>query len=223
MSIYQIKLELESSALVGSGVGFGSSIDSDVIFDNLGLPYIPAKRLKGCLRDMAEEVIEIFEVAGITVDEIQVKKTFGDIGTQDPAPVYFSNLCLENFKQTKEWLRYFTCSKNSKKYARLFTPERILETFTEIRQQTKINNDGVAFEHSLRTVRVLKKGLTFWGQVRIETSDEQILNTLLFACQNFRRFGAKRNRGFGQVKCTLLDKNNQPLSIDKILEGLCTV
>jgi CRISPR-associated protein Csx10 len=220
MSDYQIKLELKSPALVGAGVGFGAGIDSDVVFDDFGLPYIPAKRIKGCLRDAAQEVREIFKSAGIAADEIQVTKTFGDVGTRDSAPVYFSNLCLENHKQTQKWLRYFADSND---YKYLITPERILETFTKIRQQTRIDDDGVAFEHSLRTIRVLQKGLVFFGQVRIETDDEQqVLNTLLFACRNFRRFGTKRNRGFGEVTCTLLDKNNQLLSIDAMLEGLCT-
>jgi CRISPR-associated protein Csx10 len=219
MSVYQIKVELKSPALVGAGVGFGSGIDSDVVFDDFGLPYIPAKRIKGCLRDAAEEVREMFESAGIAADEIQVTKTFGDVGTRDSAPVYFSNLWLENHKQTQKWLRYFADSND---YKHLIIPERVLEIFAEIRQQTKIDDDGVAFEHSLRTIRVLRKGLAFFGQVRIETGDEQVLNTLLLACRNFRRFGTKRNRGFGEVTCMLLDKNNQPLSIDEKLEGLCT-
>lgn len=218
MTGYLLEIELLSPALVGSGVGFGSGIDTDIAFDDLGLPCIPAKRIKGCLRDAVEEVGEIFTSAAIATNGIQLKNTFGDIGKEKSAPVYFSSLYLEDHQQTQSWLRYFA---KSDKYKQFITPDRVLDGFTEIRQQTRVGEDGVAFEHSLRTIRVLKKGLKFQGNLHIETDDEQVLNTLLFACRNFRRFGTKRNRGFGEVKCILLDENHQPLSIDETLEALC--
>lgn len=219
MTNYILEIELLSAALVGSGVGFGSSIDTDIVFDDLGLPHIPAKRIKGCLRDAAEEVREVFEGASITTGEIQIKETFGGIGAKDSAPVYFSNLYLEDFEQARGWLRYFV---KSDKYKQFITPDHILDTFTEIRQQTKIGDDGVAFDHSLRTIRMLRKGLIFRGDLRMKANDEQVLNTMLFACKNFRRFGTKRNRGFGEVRCTLCDKDGQPLAINQKLEDLCT-
>ncbi|MGH7453354.1 MAG: RAMP superfamily CRISPR-associated protein [bacterium] len=218
MKKYQLRIELLSPTLAGSGVGFGSGIDTDVVFDDLGLPYIPAKRLKGCLRDAAEEVREMFSLAGIKADQIQIENTFGETGNESAAPVYFSNLYLENHEQTQAWLRYFLKSND---YKHLVTSDRILDTFTEIRQQTKID-DGVAFEHSLRTIRVLRKGLKFCGEVRFESDDEHILNTLLLACLNFRRFGTKRNRGLGEVSCFLLNEEGQAQSIADTLEALCT-
>lgn len=223
MTTYQLELALLSPTLAGSGVGFGSGIDADVVFDDLGIPFIPAKRIKGCLRDAAEEVRELFEVAGISRDEIQIEKTFGKTGDEKSAPVYFSNFYLADYERHKEWLRYFAKAKSkSKEYKHFITPARILDTFTEIRQQTRIGDEGVALDHSLRTIRVLRNDLKFYGDVRIEENDERILNTLLLACRNFRRFGTKRNRGFGEIRCTLL-RDGQPLSIDQKLEALCTV
>ena len=43
----KITIKLLSDALINSGEGFGAIIDSDVVFDDIGLPYIPAKRIKG--------------------------------------------------------------------------------------------------------------------------------------------------------------------------------
>lgn len=220
MIAYKLVLEFKSAALAGSGVGFGAGIDTDVVFDETGLPYIPAKRIKGCLHDAAEEVREMFDLAGITKEAVQIKKTFGEIGAEQSASVYFSNLYLENYEQTRNWLRYFIKSND---YGHLITPDRILDTFTEIRQQTKIDDYGMAMDHSLRTIRVLVKGLIFLGKVRIDPGDDQILNTLLLACYNFRHFGTKRNRGFGEVRCTLCDEHGQVQSIDKKLGELCTV
>lgn len=219
MKKYSLKLELLSPTLVGSGVGFGASIDADVVFDELGLPFIPAKRVKGCLRDAAVEVKEMFTIAGIETGELQIEHTFGKPGSDTGAPVYFSNLTVEDDERNRAWLRYFV---ESESYKQFVTPERVLNALTEIRQQTQIGNDGVAFEHSLRTIRVLRKGMTFFGDVRIDSDDDSLLNTLLFACLNFRRFGTKRNRGFGEVRCSLFNSDGEPLSIDEKLEALCT-
>jgi hypothetical protein len=38
MNTYKLVIKLKSSTLVGSGVGFGAEIDTDIIFDELGLP-----------------------------------------------------------------------------------------------------------------------------------------------------------------------------------------
>lgn len=217
MKQYKLQLEILSPALVGSGVGYGSNIDTDVVFDDLGLPFVPAKRVKGCLLDAVRDAETMFSAAGLTSDQFCIEKTFGKPGEDKSAPLCLSNLYIENYRQNRDWINYFL---KSKKY-NLITPQRILKTFTEIRQQTKINNGGVTFKHSLRTSRVLNKGLTFQGDVRLLVEDEQIIETLLLACLNFRRFGTNRNRGFGDVSCSLSYKGTE-LSVYKKLEDLCT-
>lgn len=219
MKKYELQLKLLSSTLVGSGVGFGAHIDTDVVFDLLGIPYIPAKRLKGCLLDAVMEVRDMFDRADIAKDVLQIEHAFGKPGSKRSAPIYFSNLFIEDYDQNKNWLDYFVMSED---FQYIVTSERILNTFTEIRQQTKIGSDGVAFEHSLRTIRVLQKDSTFRGDVHIEEDDEQLLTTLLLACLNFNHFGTMRNRGFGYVHCSLLDDEGQDLTVISQLEALCT-
>lgn len=218
MKTYHLKLELLSPALAGSGEGYGAIIDSDIVFDDIGIPYIPAKRIKGCLLDSANEVKDMFTSAGIGFN-LPISNIFGDIGTEHSAPVYFSNLTIENYDQNKAWLKYYL---KMGKYKNILSKENILECFTEIRQQTRIDEtDGVAFEGSLRTSRLIRKGWTFTGEVVVEHPDQNILETLALACMNFRRFGTSRNRGFGEVRCTLLDGGNE-ISIQSRLEELCT-
>lgn len=50
----QIRIELLSDLCAADGNGYNSSVDVDVCHDDCGLPYIPAKRLKGCLRECAQ-------------------------------------------------------------------------------------------------------------------------------------------------------------------------
>ena len=217
MKTYQLKLKLLSAALIGSGEGFGSLIDTDIVFDDAGIPFVPSKRIKGCLLDSAEEVRTLFDSSHINC-LMDINKTFGETGNSESGAVYFSNLTIEDYDKNKAWLDYFL--KNNK-YPDLLSKERILETFTEIRQQTAIDN-GVAKDSSLRTIRVIKKGFEFYGDVHIDNETEAIVNTLNLSCLNFRFMGTKRNRGLGEVHCSLLKDGNE-LSIRKNLEELCTV
>jgi len=221
MRHYTLRLELASPALIGSGEGFGAVIDTDIVFDDVGIPFVPARRIKGCLLDAAEEVREMFDASQIKTDfSIRIKETFGETGAKKPAPVYFSNLTIEDYEENKEWLEYF---QKTEKYNDIVSRDRILETFTEIRQQTKIGSDGVADDHSLRTIRVIKKGTVFLGDIGIEDSNEAILDTLVLACMNFRHIGTKRNRGFGDVRCSLLDDDDElSIKAETKLEAICT-
>ena len=72
----------------------------------------------------------------------------------------------------------------------------------------------------MRTIRVLKKGLTFSGEVLIE--DDSVTKTLALACLNLRHLGTKRNRGFGEVEVKLLDGANSLSDLAlKELEEVC--
>jgi CRISPR/Cas system CSM-associated protein Csm3 (group 7 of RAMP superfamily) len=82
MKDLQLEITLDSDALVGSGESYGSIIDGDVVFELNGLPYIPAKRIKGCLRDAAEEILFLFGKADPNykikiINEIDLEACFG--------------------------------------------------------------------------------------------------------------------------------------------------
>lgn len=52
----KITIELLSDICIGSGESYNSVIDTDVTYDDYGLPYIPAKRIKGCIREAGLEL-----------------------------------------------------------------------------------------------------------------------------------------------------------------------
>lgn len=214
MKSYAISIRLISDALIGSGEGFGSLIDTDIVFDGLGVPFIPARRIKGCLRDAAQEVCGMLGNAGITSfvdlkkearsDGTQVfslvEETFGRPGYVASAPVFFSNFTIEEYEPNTRWLQYL-CDA----YPNVMSQDSILSVYGYTRQQTRINERGVADEHSLRTIRAIKKGIVFNGEVRIDTENAGTEKLLALACANLRRLGTKRNRGFGEVECRLLN------------------
>ncbi|MEK7274874.1 MAG: RAMP superfamily CRISPR-associated protein [Candidatus Desantisbacteria bacterium] len=196
-----LKIETCSEVLVGSGQGWGATIDSDIVFDEYGLPYIPAKRIKGVLRESAIEVAEMFEKSGINHDfEKKVERLFGKRGERDSSPVCFDNLYLEDYDANKKWLQW-----SMEKYSSLISRDMILNTFTNIRQQTAIDDKGIAKENSLRTIRVLKRDISFSGSVQVEGD---IAPLCLAAC-NLRYIGTNRNRGFGHIHCELYEDGQE--------------
>jgi len=211
-----LKLELKSPCVVGSGEGFGAVIDTDIVFDDLCIPYVPAKRIKGCLLDSALEVREMFDRAGISFS-MEIEEIFGGQGSSPAAQAFFSNLYIENYERNRLWLTYFL-----ENYGEILSKEKILKTFTQIRQGTAIGFDGAALPHSLRTVRAVNQGNVFYGDVHLQEEDEHVLNTIYFSCLNFRHMGAHRNRGFGEVRCSLLDNEKQEIPVQNKLEEICT-
>jgi len=226
MKTYNLKLTLQSPCLIGSGEGFGAVIDSDIVFDELGIPYIPAKRIKGCLRDSAIEVCEMFKQAEIKMFVLEeensenrfkiISRLFGNPGDEKPAQVYFSNLTIEGYEEIVQWLRYLM-----NEYQDIITRESIINQYTELRQQTAIDEGtGTAQEHSLRTIRVAKRGISFTGTIDIEKANDDLIALLYFACKNLRRMGTKRNRGFGSIECEIYEDSKEINFLAK-LEELC--
>jgi CRISPR-associated protein Csx10 len=209
MEELKIKIELMSDTLIGSGSGCGSTVDTDIIYDELGLPYIPAKRLKGLLKDSAIAVVEMLEKSRIITpveNKDLLKNIFGNPGQNNPSGVYFSNLHIEEYEKNREFLASMQ---------KTITPDLILNSVTRLRQQTAIDpSTGTAEDHSLRTVRVINKGLLFTGSIQSEKLTDAEAELLILAGSNLKRIGTKRNRGFGEIKCTIVPSEFRKLNYD---------
>ncbi len=227
-----LKITTLSDTQIGSGRSFGATIDSDIEFDQYGLPYIPAKRIKGLFRNAVEDLSELDTIKDLRkFDGNHIKKLFGkrvdDKDTETPtsfdnltgAPISFDNLMIEEHENIHPWLNYLFDS-----FGNAFNPHIIQEHFTTLRSQTAIDKETkTAQDHSLRTIRVLNKKLTFCGKIhlRIDKEDKDkdaFLNALSMATLLLRRIGSQRNRGFGKVKVELF-KGDESLT-DKLKEEL---
>lgn len=199
MDEYTLVVELISNCLLGSGEGWGSVIDNDIVFDRIGLPYFPARRLKGCLRESAEEILEMLESAQLKkYDNNIIKVAFGTSADTEGAKIIFNSLHLPNHQEVASWCRW-----GIQEFSEFISPEILVNSFTSIKQQTAINEQGVADDGSLRTFRVLKKGITFEGKVIMKEENSEVMNLLALSCANLRHVGTMRNRGYGKVKCCL--------------------
>lgn len=206
----QIRIELMSDACFSSGEVYNSSIDTDVTYDLYGLPFITGKRIKGCLREAGLELKEWG--ADIPLDEM-----FGVAGS-GTSVVKISDAKLKGYDA---YVRDITKAKTNETKM-LVHPQRVLGEFTYTRSQTKIDdNKGVAKKETLRTTRVLKRGLVFISNVEITGSNEVqtvFADKLAMCCKALRSMGMNRTRGMGEVQVTL-----QPDGKEMILEEMAPI
>jgi len=178
----RIRMQLLSDAIPGSGISVAGVIDRDIHYDKRGLPYIPAKRIKGILRESAEilgyhDILELFGSKGKTAGSL-FKIDNGHLEHED-------SYC--NVIDNPRWHD-------------LFTPQAVLNHFTYTRAQTSIEANGIAKENSLRITRVLRKGLTFLFEIECP---ERYFQRLSDVCRVSRHFGTSRSRGFGEISLEL--------------------
>lgn len=193
-----IRIETLSPLHLGSGHA-DIHVDADVVQDDVGLPYFPAKRLKGLLYESGLEVAEMAEASGLPLFDKVALDTLFQRGCTGDTQLVMHNLYLENYAELHADLKYL-----EERYPSVFRPTDILDCYACLRWQTRIDRaSGVAEETSLRNMRVIGKGTTFRGEIRFIGGDMDGLKILALAVRNLAWCGGKRTRGFGRIGCSL--------------------
>lgn len=204
----RLQIELLSPLCAGSGLNRPGLVDRDVVVDTLGLPRLPARHIKGLWRDAYRELYESDAVRTFW-NLAEEDALFGRIGArfEDHArrvPFALADAELPDASDLAPWLRYvFSLPKQQ----RPFHSDDVLAQLTEIRRQTRIDRAFArAADETLRATRLLRRGLTFHAPViaRRPLSEFELLS-LGLAAAGIQTMGASRNRGFGQVRCRLVD------------------
>ena len=195
MKKYNIEITTLSPLHLGSGRA-DVVIDAEVVHDKYGLPYFPAKRFKGLLYESALEMAEISNGEWFTVDE--VKKLFGQKHAEQ------SRFSLENFYHPD----YEDLSQNwdylRRRYPGIFTREAVLESYTDLRYQTSIDEKtGTTKDGSLHNMRVVDAGTNFNGTIELTDDSDTNKRIIEYGLKNLRYAGAKRTRGCGAIKCEI--------------------
>lgn len=207
-SRFTLVITLRSDLCAASGDGFSSGLDTDVCYDNRGVPYIPGRRIKGCLREAAELLCENNTEEGKVVAAI-----FGEHGSSEGGLIVVGPATIREL------------GGEALDIPSSMDRQKVIDLFTYTRAQTALEpNEGYAKKNSLRYMRVVKhydplhsdantaKPLVFVADVEIgdcavETGSrhKQLLERASHAMRNI---GLDRNRGFGAVSCELKPHNN---------------
>ena len=218
----KLKFELRSALLAGSGFSFAGVIDNDICFDAYGIPYLPAKRVKGCLRETLES--SLYAIYPGRADEL-----LGESGSDRPCGVSIGNAYLP---ERDMLIAAINERKTSDKAVSFYDPQNILSVFSTVVSQTQIGKDGVAKDNSLRYSRVigqhnpLKDGIEnlvfvadvlFTDEVPEDHPEQEgeIQAILSAMAKGTRHIGLKRNRGMGNVHCSLTDVHLNKISAVK--------
>lgn len=190
----KIRIELLSDLCTYSGETYNSLVDMDVIYDEYGIPYIPAKRIKGCIREAA---LEMQELGVISAEEYH--RLFGREGNQK-STFWLSNSYIKDYKQILSDLQKFQVKE-------IVTPQNVLEQYTSMRTQTAVNfESGVADKTSLRTMRVVNKGLVFDAECAVQEEDKKNFRN---AVSLVKHMGVSRTRGLGLISMALDEKDEE--------------
>lgn len=183
--------------------------DSTIIHDWYGIPYIPAKRVRGVLYESALEVAEMMELSKLdafTIEDVNIlfNRSTDNQLVEDNPKLAISNLTIADYDTVANDIAALQSDKNLNK---IFTKDRILGEYTSMRYYTSIvKKSGTAREGTLHNSRVLNRNLEFKGHITIDDMTDTERLILSCAVRNLTGIGGKRNRGFGRIECTIDDK-----------------
>lgn len=193
MSEAILRITLLSDTCTSNGGIQNAAVDTEVVCDDYGLPYIPGRRIKGCLRECA---LEINDWGGA----IPIGRLFGEKGNRRGL-FTIRNACIAKREQmVSELLRA--------EGSMLANPRNVLESYTLLRSQTAIcSTTGVARHNSLRTMRVVRAGTVLEAPISFP---EEYRGSLEACCRIFRHIGISRTRGFGEIRAEIVEREEVP-------------
>lgn len=187
----KIEIKLNSDLCCYSGEVYNTSVDIDVVYDKYGIPYIPAKRIKGCIKEAALELKDMGLLTNYT-------ENFGEEGNRQ-AIFSLSNAKIKDYDNIVEEIKSFNNDE-------LCEAQKILNLYTYTRTQTTIDEEtGSAKENSLRTLRVVKKGLTF--NAELDFRNKEYLKEFENAVSMVKHMGVSRTRGLGLVELKVVENS----------------
>lgn len=198
----KIKLTLLSDLCTTSGESIAGVIDIDSVYDEYGLPYIPARRFKGVLRDAA---LELLDFANSPYSMKDIDELFGKTGQFHFNSITLGNGYLKNYEELVDEIKAL---QQHPHYNRYYRAPFIIDYYSTERSQTTIDRETrTAKPHSLRRTRFVKRGVEFYFDVEVKKHDH--IEFLRNICKNVRHIGLGRTRGFGEVSCELIDDNEE--------------
>jgi len=184
-----LEIKLLSDLCVGVGKHFAATIDLDTATDKYGIPYIPSRRLKGCMREVAQMI-------GISAEKIDA--IFGKSGSEKPGSLCLNDARIENYTSAVQELET----------AEVINPAVVTELFCSVRGETAVEKD-IAKKGTLRFIRVVNKvspidlqPMKFVAEIEFDDSLETDITNI---CNGLRNIGYHRNRGLGAVSCRLIE------------------
>lgn len=192
-----IEIHLLSETILGGEGEQKGTVDIDIQVDEHGLPYFAARTLKGVLRKEATWYIKCLTEDKRPAYERALFQLFGKADDGDEHHSNYEALRFGNATLSKslyEVIEQENCS-----------PRDAMKAMTTVRGMTSIDEEkGVAKDGSLRKARMIHSGYTFVAPIFANRTLSEIEKNLLStSVKLLRHIGMMRNRGKGEVTCTI--------------------
>lgn len=174
-------IEFHSLWHCGSGLSAGADIDTLVIKDDSLLPYVPGKTVKGILREAVEDYAAYMK---LNVDST-INSVFGHLSPKNSDDIIQGDAFFTNAELSKDEQNYIKASE-------------LQEHLYKAISSTKIDNEGIAEDHSLRRIEATIPCVLYG---KILNVDDKLVDVFKKAVGLVKRIGLNRNRGLG--RCTI--------------------
>lgn len=230
-----LKIVLRSDLCMGNGESVGNAVDTDVCMDRAGLPYIPARRLKGCLKQAA---FDLDKMGYSKATEKNRNLLFGDAYGNEGC-LFIQDAVMKGAETLQRFLTKGVLENDRgihtglegeipaavKRSAHSANVERM---FTSVRGQTKLQ-DGVKVDDTLRFTRVVnhydpfdlenKAEMEFYAPIYLDTDNLELRKFLDSCCKATRHIGSSRNRGLGNVRISICGDNSDSEGPSRLAEN----
>uniref|UniRef100_A0A7C4QPM7 CRISPR type III-associated protein domain-containing protein n=1 Tax=Schlesneria paludicola TaxID=360056 RepID=A0A7C4QPM7_9PLAN len=210
---FRIRLSMQSDWHVGSGMGRPGNIDRLIARDADGLPFVPAKTLKGIWRDACERLCRGLDDGRLGEWSRLVDRLFGSqpaLADQDATGRHMNpaNAPLESAVQIRSAL---ISSPLREQLVR--ADVRLRQALTFVKPGVKIDRrSGSAQTDFLRFEEMGRRGTVLEAECRLMVDDSvrELASALLIASAKLvERLGGKRRRGAGRCRLEILDADTE--------------
>lgn len=192
-----IRIELLSDTTFSRGEGTAGVVEVEVDHDELGLPFLGGKALRGLLHDSWLSMASAFKDLQTSAERIFGK----DFDLAESSILRIGDAVVN--AETRKWIQGAEYRRENP-----VSPSMVLQALTDIRYQTaEERKTGAPAKTTLRSVRVLMRTLTldsplFWLDSTLKDKDD-VFRCLALVLLATRHAGLGRNRGRGHIRLTL--------------------
>jgi CRISPR-associated protein Csx10 len=208
---FRVRLTMESDWHVGSGMGRPGNIDRLIVRDADGLPFVPAKTLRGIWRDACERLCRGLDDGQLGGWSRWVDSLLGSqpaLGQKDPTGRHGdpSQPPLESAVQVRS-----ARIPSSLREQLIRADRRLREAMTFVKPRVKIDRrSGSTHTDHLRFEEMARRGTILEAECRLTVPQEmgEAASALLIASAKLvERLGGKRRRGPGRCRLEIIDAN----------------
>lgn len=206
-----LQITLVSQATFGRGDGVAGLVDIEVLHDEMGLPFLHGRSLKGLLMATCAEILGAPAMSDSSRKRFlqAAQALFGAPGSNIDRQglLHFGPALLPQALRD-------ALQSDARSGQRKFSREDVLAAFTTVRRQTMVDAEtGAAADNTLRSMRVLDRDLVFAAALTSEDVLVAPAQALLAACvRATRHLGTRRARGLGRCRMGLFDSAGTPLT-----------